>query len=65
MRESNRQPQLIQIAKTKKKISNVPKWSTMSATGLVKYIDEKVTDLDSAKRVLKEMAKMIAYLRDR
>ena len=46
-------------------LRNVPNWAKWSMAETVSYIDENVTDLQSAKVVLKNMAKVIIALRNR
>ena len=46
-------------------LRNVPNWAKWSMAETVSYIDENVTDLQSAKVVLKNMAKIIIALRNR
>jgi len=46
-------------------LRNVPNWAKWSMAETVSYIDENVTDLQSAKAVLKNMAKVIIALRNR
>jgi len=45
-------------------IRNIPGWATWTAQEAEDWIEVNVTDLASAKQVLKALAKMICYLRD-
>jgi len=45
-------------------IRNIPGWATWTAQEAVDYIDTEVVNLATAKKVLKNMARMICYLRD-
>ena len=45
-------------------MSELPGWATWTAQQAVDHIEANVTDLVSAKGVLKAMAKAIVYLRD-
>jgi len=45
-------------------IRNIPGWATWTAQEAEDYIEADVTDLASAKKVMKAQAKMICYLRD-
>jgi len=42
----------------------LPGWATWTGPEAAEWIDEHVTDLSSAKRVLENMARAIMYLRD-
>jgi len=56
------------LAKEEKAIQNLKAtegWKDWSIEFATNYIDKNVTDLQSAKNVLKEMAKMIIILRDK
>tara|TARA_Y100000310_G_scaffold2377_2_gene3082 strand:- start:1044 stop:1241 length:198 start_codon:yes stop_codon:yes gene_type:complete len=45
--------------------TNLPTWANMTADEAAQYIEDNVTDLPSAKTVLKKMARGFVYLRDR
>lgn len=49
----------------KESAKNIPGWVTWTSATAVNYIEKNVTDLPSAKIVLKAMAKLIVALRDR
>ena len=44
--------------------SNLPDWGRWTGSQMKSYIDENVTDLASAKLVLKKLALAIAFLRN-
>jgi hypothetical protein len=44
---------------------NIPGWAKWSERQALDYIEQNVTDLESAKAVLKAMARMILALRDK
>lgn len=44
--------------------AGLPGWATFTAQEAEDYIDQQVTDLASAKSVLKKMARLLAALRD-
>tara|TARA_Y100000310_G_scaffold211561_1_gene212299 strand:- start:9064 stop:9267 length:204 start_codon:yes stop_codon:yes gene_type:complete len=45
--------------------TNLPAWATMTADEAAQHIEDNVTNLASAKVVLKKIARGFVYLRDR
>ena len=46
-------------------LQNIPGWATWDVTQTLDYIDANVTNLTSAKGVLKAMARLLVALRDK
>jgi len=63
MRESVRQDDLIEKILPERQFRSLPGWSTWTPAEAASWIDSNVTDLASAKVVLKNMARAIVLLR--
>ena len=56
--------ELINKLQTKKAVAKIPGWCEWTAEQAEAYIEKNVTDLASAKTVMKKMAQMLILLRD-
>jgi len=65
MRQLKKRQDLINKCTSDRNIAGMPRWATWTAEETVLYIENNVTDLVSAKNVLKKLAMMIIYLRDK
>ena len=63
-RENLKRQDLINKLEAKKGIADLPGWCDWTANQVETYIEDNVTDLASAKIVLKKMAQMLVLLRD-
>lgn len=64
-RENKKRQDLINKFVAEKNIAQIPGWAMWDADQAKQYIENNVTDLESAKQVLKKMAQIIIFLRDR
>lgn len=65
MRQIKKRQDLIDKYKSSENIAQVPGWATWDAQQAVDYIENNVVDLASAKQVLRVMAKILIYFRDK
>jgi len=65
MREIKKNQIAIDKIKFKNNVGEMPGWATWDAQQASDYIENNVVDLASAKQVLKAMAKLLIYLRDK
>ena len=56
--------ELIDKLQTRKAVAQIPGWCDWTAEQASAYIEKNVTDLASAKTVMKKMAEMIILLRN-
>lgn len=65
VRELKKRQDLIDRINAERNIENIPGWATWDAQQAEDYIENNVIDLNSAKQVLKKMAILLVYLRDK
>ena len=63
-RESLKRQDLINKLISEKEIATVPQWNSSTITQVETYIDTEIKDLDSAKKIIKEIARMVILLKN-